>query len=568
MSVRAGRRRLSALLAGTLLAGLTAVVGSAPVGAASFSFTANADAQVAAASPSTNYGKTKTMGVGTTPQVEGYVRFDVRNVTETVRTARLRLFVASGGGTVDGPAVYTAGSTWNEPKVNWTSRPARTGAAVSDAGALTAGTWAEFDVTSAVRGNGTVTFALVGSSSDAAVFATREERKGQPVLLVETVPAPDTTAPDTAIPTSSGPSGSTTSTGASFAFSSNESGARFECRLDTAAFAACASPKGYSGLALGGHTFAVRAIDTAGNVDLSPATRTWTVVEPGPIRDALLAPAAGAWWGAHHKISASLSDDGKKQAITDFEALTGRTMAIDHYYEPWGNIFPTFRESWDLANGRIPMISFGKTRTTDITSGQHDAYIRARANGIEALGQPVFIRWFWEMDGSRNADVAVSPSAYIAAWKYLRAMFAAEGATNVAWVWCPNASGFEDGSAQSFYPGDDHVDWVCADGYNWYPSDNRAYQGFEEKFQAFHDFAVAHGKPAMAGEYGSQEMPEPGRRAQWLRDAADAVEHRMTNMLAVVYFHSYSADYNWQFYDEPDALAAFADMGARPYFNP
>jgi hypothetical protein len=489
MSVRAGRRRLSGLLAGTLLAGLTAAVGPAPVGAATLSFSPTADAQVSAASPSTNYGRAKTLGVGTSPQVASYLRFDVRNVTERVRQARLRVFVATGGGTVDGPAVYPVGNTWTEQKVAWASRPARTGSVpLSDTGALAAGSWVDFDVTAAVTGNGTFSFGLVGTSADATTFVSREEKKNKPVLVVETAPVPPPPPPPP--------------------------------------------------------------------------------VEPGPIRDVLLAPATGAWWGVHHKISASLSDDGKKQAITDFEALVGRTMAIDHYYEPWGNIFPTFRESWDLAHGRIPMISWGKTTTTAITSGQHDAYIRARANAIEALGQPVFIRWFWEMDGTRNADVAVSPSAYVAAWKYLRSIFAAEGATNVAWVWCPNASAFEDGSAQSFYPGDDHVEWVCADGYNWYPSDNRAYQGFEEKFQAFHDFAVAHGKPAMAGEYGTQKMPEPGRRAQWLRDAADAVQDRMTNMLAVVYFHSYSPDYNWQFYDEPDALTAFADMGALPYFNP
>ncbi|MGH9041798.1 MAG: DUF7594 domain-containing protein [Acidimicrobiia bacterium] len=551
------------------MAGLTAVVGpAAPVGAATLSFSPKADAQVSAASPSTNYGRAKTLGVGTTPQVESYLRFDVRNVTESVSQARLRVFVANGGGTVEGPAVHTVSGKWAENKVTWASRPARTSTVpLFDAGSLTAGTWVEFDVTAAVAGNGTVAFGLVGTSSDAATFASREEKKAKPVLIVATAPAPDTTPPDTTIPASSGPSGTTTSTGASFAFSANETGARFECLLDTAAFAACTSPKAYSGLALGDHTFAVRAIDVAGNVDASPATRTWRIVEAGAIRNALLAPATGAWWGAHHKISASLSDDGKKQALTDFEALVGRKLGIDMYYEPWGNSFPTFRESWDMANGRIPMISWGKTETTDITKGMHDAYIRDRANAIEALGQPVFIRWFWEMDGTRNADVAVSPAAYIAAWKYLRSMFAAEGATNVAWVWCPNASGFEDGSAQSFYPGDDHVDWVCADGYNWYPSDNRAYQGFEEKFQAFHDFAVAHNKPAVAGEYGSQEM-EPGRRAQWLRDAADAVRHRLTNMLAVVYFHSYSSDYDWQFYDEPDALDAFADMGALPYFNP
>ena len=382
--------------------------------------------------------------------------------------------------------------------------------------------------------------------------------------MVETAAAADTTAPDTTI--TSGPAGDVASTSARFDFEATESDARFECRLDAASFSACTSPASYSGLSLGEHTFDVRAIDAAGNVDQTPASRSWRVVEDGSIRDVLLAPASGALWGAHHKIKSSLSIDEKKTALTDFEGLLGRKLGIDHYYEPWGNVFPEWREGWDLANGRIPMISWGKTLTTDITAGKHDAYIRARADGIKELGQPVFLRWFWEMDGSRNATTAVSPSAYIDAWKYLRERFAERGATNVAWVWCPNASGFEDGSAKSFYPGDAHVDWVCSDGYNWYPSDGREYQGFEEKFQAFHDFAVAHDKPAMAGEYGSQKM-EAGRRATWLNDARDAVKNRMTNILAVVYFHSYSADYDWQFYDEPDAMDAFSDMGLDPYFR-
>ena len=59
-------------------------------------------------------------------------------------------------------------------------------------------------------------------------------------------------------------------------FSSNETGALFECRVDTAAFAGCSSPKRLTGLAAGPHTFEVRAKDTAGNVDASPATRSWT----------------------------------------------------------------------------------------------------------------------------------------------------------------------------------------------------------------------------------------------------------------------------------------------------
>jgi hypothetical protein len=81
----------------------------------------------------------------------------------------------------------------------------------------------------------------------------------------------DATPPDTTI-------GGTTVAGSSvhITFSANEAGARFECRLDAGAFGACASPADYGGLADGFHTFSVRAIDLAGNVDPTPETRTFS----------------------------------------------------------------------------------------------------------------------------------------------------------------------------------------------------------------------------------------------------------------------------------------------------
>jgi len=97
---------------------------------------------------------------------------------------------------------------------------------------------------------------------------------------VGTTPPPDTTAPETTL-AASGPSGTVTSTDASFAFSSNEAGT-FQCQLDSAAVTTCTSPQSYSGLAPGQHTFSVRATDTAGNADATPATRTWTVSTTTP----------------------------------------------------------------------------------------------------------------------------------------------------------------------------------------------------------------------------------------------------------------------------------------------
>jgi hypothetical protein len=99
----------------------------------------------------------------------------------------------------------------------------------------------------------------------------------------------DTTPPDTAI--SGGPAnGSTTGPTVAFTFTS-EPGTTFQCRVDSGSFSACTSPFTATGLTDGSHTFHVRALDAAGNVDASPATRTWTVVflEPAVLFERVMA---------------------------------------------------------------------------------------------------------------------------------------------------------------------------------------------------------------------------------------------------------------------------------------
>jgi len=61
------------------------------------------------------------------------------------------------------------------------------------------------------------------------------------------------------------PANPSASTSATFAFTDRETSATFECALDGAAYAACTSPKSYTGLAAGRHGFSVRAVDLAGN---------------------------------------------------------------------------------------------------------------------------------------------------------------------------------------------------------------------------------------------------------------------------------------------------------------
>src|SRR5829696_3320863 len=120
--------------------------------------------------------------------------------------------------------------------------------------------------------NGSHTFDVRATDGAGNVDATPASR----TFTVDVPPPPlDTTPPQTTI--NSGPSGTIKQNNATFSFSSSEANSTFECKLDSAAFSACSSPKKYTGLATGSHTFQVRATDAAGNTDASPASRTWTV---------------------------------------------------------------------------------------------------------------------------------------------------------------------------------------------------------------------------------------------------------------------------------------------------
>jgi hypothetical protein len=85
----------------------------------------------------------------------------------------------------------------------------------------------------------------------------------------------DLTPPDTQF--TSTPPASTGETSATFDFSSTETGSQFERSLDASPFTPVTGPETIASLSVGSHTYQVRAIDQAGNVDPTPASYTWTV---------------------------------------------------------------------------------------------------------------------------------------------------------------------------------------------------------------------------------------------------------------------------------------------------
>jgi hypothetical protein len=184
--MRTFRDRLA--LAGALPLLLATVVGlAAPSSARSAvqtqTFEVAADASVRSDAPSTNYGSSGYLYVTGSPVQRSYLRFDVGGTTGTVSRATLRLYVR--GASTSGFTIGTTTGAWSEGGVTYANAP--TGATLATVPAYTFSyTWRDFDVTTAMTGNGSVSFVL--SSSGSASFYSREAYGAAfvPELVVET----------------------------------------------------------------------------------------------------------------------------------------------------------------------------------------------------------------------------------------------------------------------------------------------------------------------------------------------------------------------------------------------
>ena len=141
-------------------------------GSGSATFGPSADAYVDASQPNSNFGASTQLRIDGSPTVNSYLTFNVTGISGTVTSATLRVFASSSQST--GYTAYSVPvTTWGEKTITAANAPPL-GTALGSSGKITAGSWTSANVTVAVTGNGTYSFAISTANATAVSLSSRE----------------------------------------------------------------------------------------------------------------------------------------------------------------------------------------------------------------------------------------------------------------------------------------------------------------------------------------------------------------------------------------------------------
>jgi hypothetical protein len=293
---------------------------------------------------------------------------------------------------------------------------------------------------------------------------------------------------------------------------------------------------------------AALAVALAGCVSPSPAATS-----PAGTSHATKPPdcQSGQYLGVYEQgITASYTP------VSQFTAAVGRAPNILVYYSGWYEPFQLAFAQRAQAHAAIPFaeIQPDGISMTAIAAGQYDSYLRSYAAAVRAYGHPVTLTFAHEMNGSWYSwgSPEISPATWVAAWRHVVTVFRAQRASNVTWVWAPNAQQPGMQPVRDYWPGSQYVTWVGIDGYLQSPSDTFS-SVFGPTISAIRQFTSA---PILISE--TSVGPASGQVAK-IPGIFTGI--KADHLLGMVWFdqtqHGSLIHQDWRIEDSPAAVAAF-----------
>ena len=268
------------------------------------------------------------------------------------------------------------------------------------------------------------------------------------------------------------------------------------------------------------------------------------------------------------------------QQVETLEAWQGKKNAVVTLFTGWSDTSAQLLFNYQLPNiwqqGSVPLITwepqFYENTPEDIetliASGVYDQYITDWAVNLKQFlagldgsfgtddDRRAYLRFAHEMNGDWYYWSALgglnTPDDYIAMWKRVWEIFEAQGidSDHLQWMWTVSASDFGDFTAEQYYPGDDYVDWVGIDGYNFGSNFVWSYwrtpeQVFESMRQRLQQLAPS--KPLAISEVSTTAMSEyginPFNKDEWIGQFAAYIK---TANVGLISWFNLDKESGWQ----------------------
>lgn len=290
-------------------------------------------------------------------------------------------------------------------------------------------------------------------------------------------------------------------------------------------------------------------------------------------------------------VALGVAVDGDDPAlVTDFEADAGRAVDVVRVFKLWDDPFPTV-DDLQLLDSRDLVLSIkaatdeGPIAWADIAAATpgdplHDDML-AWATALSPYQDQLHLTFHHEPEANPNIANGTN-SDFISAWQAFMGVLADQGVEPItrAWIMTDYSFHLPEGDrrhAPDWYPGDEWVDAIAADVYNWYecrPDRTADWTPAAINIEPLRQFGLAHpDKQLMLTEVGSVEDPaDPGRKALWLNELATLMaEPAYSQFTLVAWFDLVhpepGTDCDWRIQTSPQATDAFAALAATPAFG-
>lgn len=267
-------------------------------------------------------------------------------------------------------------------------------------------------------------------------------------------------------------------------------------------------------------------------------------------------------------IGAHIGTTPTPETLKKFEALQGQKLDVVNLFVPWESKISDYSDAIEAIykNGSIMMLTWeplGYT-TVDIANGKYDHLIIRAAKELKSLGKVFWIGTMHEVNGNWYpwciGDSKINTKdTYIKAFRHCVNLFRKEGVTNGKWIY--NISNDNVGANTGYmiqYPGNEFVDIVSINGYNWGTSTDKfitRWVSFDEVFAPSYNAVKVTGKPVVLGEWSSTEVG--GNKATWIGDAFKRLNSPDYKQIkAVLWFHE-KKETDWRINSSPAVLTAY-----------